>query len=248
LYQANTLLLQLRKRRKALGSAGVMRVAFLGALLACSALSGAIAADAYPPEPPPPGPPPVAVPAYNWTGVYIGGSAGFGSATATISTTGFFSSAQSEDLSGGVVGAHVGAQFQYGTGVFGIEADWQWTGQSKEIPAFFGTIIRDSIPSFYTVRARGGIALDRALIYVTAGGGSGEFKSAAAGGFPIASASTQRGLGAFGGGIEYAATQNLILGAEYLFFRSANISLSNNVTSYVSDNIVRARLSAKFGG
>jgi outer membrane immunogenic protein len=182
--------------------------------------------------------------------VYVGGNAGYGQATASSTATlGVLSATASENLSGGIAGAQVGAQYQVGIGVFGVEADWQWSGQKID-STVFGVTFTDSIPWFLTVRGRAGVAIDRVLVYGTGGGGYGEFKSEAAAGGLSVSTSTQRGLWTVGAGVEVAATQNVIFGVEYLYLRTADV-ITNvgpvTVTSHLSDNIVRGRLSVKFG-
>lgn len=104
------------------------RLLLAGVLLACFGAQSAIAAD-YPQAPQQQQP--VVVPPYTWTGAYIGinggyGNAAFGDVTATTIGTVSRGSAK-----GGIVGGQIGANYQVGAGVFGIEADGQWSGQTR---------------------------------------------------------------------------------------------------------------------
>jgi opacity protein-like surface antigen len=65
-----------------------------------------------------------------------------------------------------------------------------------------------------------------------------------------ASASTQRAGGVIGAGVEYAFTPEMIGRVEYLYLPSAdqtNTFFGVSVSNHLSDNIVRAGLSYKFG-
>jgi len=79
-------------------------------------------------------PPPAPVPAFTWTGFYIGVNGGYGNAAfedATVTTSGgTMSRGGGGQAKGGIVGGQIGVNYQVGAGVFGIEADGQWSGQS----------------------------------------------------------------------------------------------------------------------
>lgn len=73
-----------------------------------------------------------------------------------------------------------------------------------------------------SVRARGGIAVDRALLYVTGGLGIGSFQHRATDAvtgalFGTGHSSTRVGL-AVGGGLEYAFTPNVTAKVEYMYY------------------------------
>ena len=92
----------------------------------------ALAAD-LPPSPPPRAPAvyvPAVLPIYNWAGIYVGvnGGWGWGNAKWTADAVGgFLGSTGSVHDNGGVVGGTLGANFQAGAFVFGVEGDWDYS-------------------------------------------------------------------------------------------------------------------------
>src|SRR5262245_11890344 len=110
--------------------------------------------------------------AFSWSGFYVGGVVGAGIVTPQFTDhEAFFTS--SNWLAGGWAatgGGTVGYNWQWGSGVFGVEADFNWT-------SFDGRLSNRAFLSqfdaewnwFSTVRARFGLALDRTLVYATAG-------------------------------------------------------------------------------
>ena len=218
----------------------------------------AFAADL--PMPGPPVPPPAYVPiatVYNWTGFYIGANGGgaFGNSNWTDpidGPTGNFT------VDGFLFGGTVGANYQMGAFVLGIEGDADWAGID-------GTTFNASCAGFgcetksnwlATVRGRVGYAWDRVLFYGTAGGAFANVQ-ASAGGLPFYSA-TQAGWTA-GAGLEYAFAPNWTAKVEYLFVDLADAScpvgncggglLTAPVATTVSlnQNIIRGGINFKFG-
>ena len=203
---------------------------------------------------PAPAPPPLYLPearAYNWTGFYVGvnGGGAFGQSnwTAPPPATGNFT------VDGGLVGGTVGANYQLGSVVFGVEADADWSNVT-------GTTFNTSCAGvgcetdsgwLATVRGRVGYAWDRFLAYGTAGGALANVQ-AAAGQFPFSS-STQVGWTA-GAGVEYAFAPNWTAKVEYLFVDLANASCGpancgapTNTTVSLNENIIRGGINFKFG-
>jgi outer membrane immunogenic protein len=220
-----------------------------------SANSAAIAADLAPsplaPDRPPPAYVQPAPSSHNWTGVYIGASAGYGFATASAATTLPGGSATSnEKLSGFVGGGQLGGNYQIGSVVLGLEADFDYSGQSKTTTSGIFSE-SDSIPWIGTLRGRLGYAIDRVLIYATAGGAEGKFSSTiTAAGFGSFSGSRTQGAWTAGGGVEVGLTENISARIGYLFIDTGNINLASigtlTVTGRVQDNLVRAGLNWRF--
>lgn len=222
-------------------------ISAIGAMLVTAPAWGAD----LPAGPPPPQAPaiyaPVPSPAYNWSGFYVGLNAGYGFATATETAPGLSSSI---DLSGFVGGAQVGANYQFGAAVFGVEADFDGTTQSYTTSAL-GATGTAKIPYFTTIRGRIGAAFDRILVYATAGGGWGEESaSITVPGVGSASSQSSRFIWAAGAGLEYGITQNLSARIEYLFLDTGSFTVASfpgfNVTGTVYDDIVRAGVNYRF--
>ena len=92
----------------------------------------ALAAD-LPPSPPPRAPAvyvPAVLPIYNWAGIYIGVNGGWGWGNAKYTANAFASfpgTTGSLSDNGGVVGGTLGANFQSGAFVFGVEGDCDYS-------------------------------------------------------------------------------------------------------------------------
>jgi outer membrane immunogenic protein len=238
----------------------------------------ALAADLpqpYIPPPPPRAPAayvPVAPPYYNWGGIYIGLNGGYGFAsgnsTATITGNTFGldgTSTGTGNLQGGVAGGTLGANFQSGQFVMGIEGDGDWSGQTKTdtVTCGAGCSISESvkIPWLATLRARAGVAWDRVLIYGTAGGAAmnaTDTVTGTAGGVTatlISLNDTAFGWTA-GGGLEFAFSDNITAKIEYLFVQ-AKPTATNTIpaaigggtvteAATINDSLVRAGINFKF--
>ena len=217
--------------------------------------------------------------AYNWSGFYIGGSVGgawesidwrnVNPAPATLRS---FSATKDE----GTFGGHIGAQIQFGTIVVGVEAGGLGTFDRYFTTTVGGTpctaivtivspICEARMKEVFTVGPRLGFAWDKFLVYGTGGWATGkvdtQFASGATGATFDHTSHDQDGWFA-GGGIEYALTQNLIVGVEYQHIDLGNedhlsrfdllgvpCQLSVNCRDVsASEDIVRARLSYKFYG
>src|SRR3974390_561469 len=104
-------------------------------------------------------------PAYNWTGFYVGGNAGYGLANTTIDDQDCNISCSSQTLSpnGFTLGGTIGYNYQFGSTVAGIEGDWNWINAKKNYATNWPSIHDAEIKSYGTLRARLGLALDKTL-------------------------------------------------------------------------------------
>jgi outer membrane immunogenic protein len=229
---------------KRLVIAGALALAFAGQ---------ALAAD----FPAPPGPPPYlpVAPLYNWTGFYVGvnGGGAVGNSNWTDPNdpaTGNFT------VDGGLFGGTIGANYQTGRWVFGLEGDWDWSNLSATTfntsCAFVGCTTQSDWLA--TVRGRVGYTWDRLLVYGTAGGAFADVQ-AAAGSLPL-SDSVQAGWTA-GAGVEYAFLPNWTAKVEYLYVglgsmscAAASCGATGGVNTNVSlnENVIRGGVNFKFGG
>jgi outer membrane immunogenic protein len=199
-------------------------------------------------------------PAYNWSGFYIGLNTGYGFGDSTWSTPASGSFA----VDGAMAGATLGWNYQIGQLVLGIEGDYDWQnlrGSSNTgvctLAASGGALSGCATSSnwYGTFRGRLGYAMDRIMVYATAGGAVSDIKASTAA--QSWSSNTELGWAA-GAGIEGAITDNLTAKVEYLFTdygngscTTASCSLNGaantgNVKFY--ENMVRVGLNYKFGG
>ena len=205
-------------------------------LLASVALfgfAGAASAADLPVRAAPPAPVIAAVPVFTWTGFYVGVNAGYGWNTNDSITIGGVRF-DIDDEGGFVGGAQAGYNYQIGSFVVGLEGDIQYAdfGGDDDLILADGTVVGfDRSDWFGTVRARAGVAFDRALIYAT-------------GGFAFADDATGWTVG---GGLEYAFTNNLSAKVEGLY---VNLDQDDNsifgIDSDAEFGVVRAGLNYRF--
>lgn len=174
--------------------------------------------------------PPVIV-AYNWSGFYIGGNAGYG--WGTIDTNDIFGWSASAKPDGFFGGGQIGWNWQApGTPwVWGVEADWQWSGMKEDVTWFGGAgAVANAfaeINSFGTARLRLGYAWDRVMVYGTGGIAWGQTEiggSVAVPGFIWSGTSSSNNhVGwTIGGGVEWALLDNWSAKIEYLYLDLGN--------------------------
>jgi outer membrane immunogenic protein len=213
-----------------------MRRQFLLASVGAIALAGSAFA-----APPPAYLPPV--PIFSWTGLYFGGQIGYAwdhdsqqvtafvpaippvivdgeivvpGVPATFLTDSFSSSPQ-----GVIGGAHIGYNLQINQWVAGLEGTVDGTSVSKTVfDPFSGINVSTKAPIQGSIRARAGVAWDRALIYVTGGGAFTNITnnySLFGVGIPSESISKTRSGWTVGAGIDYAVTNNWSVRVEYRY-------------------------------
>jgi outer membrane immunogenic protein len=153
------------------------------ALLATAAVIGfaSIASAADMPMKAPVYQAPVAAPVYDWTGLYIGGHAGYGWAidkhTAVTANPTFpagfaFNTA---NIEGGIWGGQIGFNYQINRWVLGIEGEYSWTDITGETTTFsplvagVRTVSYSKIDWFATVTGRIGYTWNNWLGYVKGG-------------------------------------------------------------------------------
>jgi outer membrane immunogenic protein len=162
---------------------------------------------------------------YNWGGIYVGINGGYGfgssnwSSAATASSTGNF------NVQGPVAGGTLGANFQTGQFVFGIEGDGDWSNIKGSASTTNAVCPGCQTANTWlaTLRARAGVAWDRVLIFGTAGGAGGSINASGTG---ITSTSNSEFGWTAGGGLEFGITDNLTAKVEYLYVDLQNGSFS----------------------
>jgi outer membrane immunogenic protein len=212
---------------------------------ALAIVSGARAADLPTFEEPAPVVAPV--PTFAWTGFYVGIHGGysfgenddnivefdrnldgtFGDTVFTAGGANAFSPGFASDFDDGVnVGGRIGYDWQFGNFVLGAVADASYVDIEDNTTAFSVT------PAFYsfdreleylvTGRLRAGVAFDRVLAYATGGFAYGGIDQSFSTNSPAVLVSVSEGDDdawgyTVGAGVEGLLTQNVSIGAEYLY-------------------------------
>jgi outer membrane immunogenic protein len=205
-----------------------------------------------------------------WSGFYIGihGGYGWGEADYSVFAPSFFApvagGAFSHDIDGGMVGGHVGFNWQWNQLVLGLEGAGTWTNIRGTVASPFFPVtdsFRTEINAIGTITPRLGFAAGNALFYVKGG--------LAVGSIDTSARSTLGGLTTFGndetrvgwtvgGGLEYAVSPNWIFGIEGNYYDFGDVeargvtvgTLPGFVGSYDTDVTawsVLGRVSYKFG-
>jgi outer membrane immunogenic protein len=198
------------------------------------------------------------VPAFTWTGFYLGLNAGYAFSNSdkiNFSDTTPFAGSIKASRDGFIGGAQAGYNWQFGQMVVGAETDIQYTDLKKR--GFLGADSARLDTSYLgTVRARlGFVPMDRALLYVTGGLAYGDTKlEAFNAGLGVGASKRDTNVGwTLGAGVEYAITNNITTKLEYLYYDlgDSKLAFGNgvNTASYKANNngsIIRAGLNYKF--
>jgi outer membrane immunogenic protein len=204
------------------------------------AVSEAVAADLPPAPPPPPRAPAAYIPAppppFNWTGLYLGGNLGMGWNHGNIQdAAGLFSWGLDNNTTFGG-GAQVGGNYQIGSFVLGVEADFDWFSNNNNSGG--GTVVNGVVLQgsnngrwLTTVTGRAGFAADRVLFYAKGGGayvGSDNFTllnvpTGQTASFNNSSTNTGWTVGA---GVEWAFWNNFTARVEYDYVGLSNYSVT----------------------
>jgi outer membrane immunogenic protein len=195
---------------------------------------------------------PTTVPVYNWSGIYIGANGGYAFGTSSWNNAAAGLTTGNFNTNGFLAGGTVGANYQWGAAVLGVEGDWDWSnlnGTSNIAGCAPGCETKANWLS--TVRGRAGWAIDRVLLYGTGGAAFAPVQAGFSGG-PFQS-TTQVGWTA-GGGLEFAFAPNWTAKAEYLYADLGSFTCNTNcfagpatpLTVKLTENIVRAGINFKF--
>ncbi len=177
---------------------------------------------------------PAYVPAFNWTGAYIGLHGGYGF------------NADGLNMDGGFVGGQIGYNWQApgSQWVLGIEVDSAWADMSggttlRAAPNLIS--VRSDLDYMGTLRGRIGYAFDRTMLYATGGlaWASNELRvNANAGPFIGGTTQSQTHIGGtVGAGIEHAFAPNWTVKAEYLYTMYDNKTYFGGVAGGVSPDL-----------
>jgi len=179
-------------------------------------------------------------PAYDWSGVYVGAQAGYGWGNNEYSALGSTTDFDSDGFVGGLT---VGANWQSGAFVYGVEADVSYSDVDGDllgpdtgfIPCADAGCTAD-IEWFGTGRARLGYAIDNLMPFITGGFAVGRLEGTAdyqgcdlPSGSTCSYGSTEFGWTA-GIGVEWGLTQQISVKAEYLHIGFGTPDFNNAVT------------------
>jgi outer membrane immunogenic protein len=232
------------------------KILLTGTALLTIVSGSAMAADLQRPAP---APAPVytkapMMPAFTWTGCYVGGNGG-GLWAKKDWTNAALGAESSVSISSWLAGAQVGCNYQVSTWVFGIQGDYDWTNASgSAADNTFAATDQTKIKSLASVTGRVGYAWDRFLGYVKGGGAweQDEYTISSVG-FATAASETRTGW-TVGVGGEYAFTNWLTGFAEYDYYDFGTKSNTFAGLTFPIINIketksvAKAGLNIKFGG
>ena len=218
-------------------------------ILLATLTTGAYAADPISaPEPAPS----FAVPAFNWSGAYIGGQIDYSMMKGKFSYANF---PEAKGTAKGFLGGlYTGYNFDVGNNVIlGAELDFTaaFNNKAKENDASgYAAYATTQIRWAGATRARVGYAVDRFLPYIAGGVVLGGIKDTVTTNNSSFTSDKTRAGWTIGGGVDYAATDNVVLRLEYRYtdFGKQNFNL-NNSTNYsrkLSTNDIRIGIAYKF--
>jgi outer membrane immunogenic protein len=216
------------------------------------------AAQASPPSPP-------VMPDWNWTGIYVGGNAGYGGSSGagifTVNQNGGFSSFPGLNANGGFGGGQIGVNYQINWLLVSIEADADAASIKDSVNNILGNPNNPAlnasvrVSSFETLRGRVGLAFNQVLVYATGGAAQANIDNF----WIINNAFAARRSGnvhgsVWGAGMEIGLDKNWSVRLEYQYFHVGNFSLSTPApagpiinTPYTNNfATVRAGLNYKF--
>jgi outer membrane immunogenic protein len=235
---------------------------------------------------------PPAAPLFSWSGFYTGLNAGYGwgqsntmtvmndpgAANFALAFQPFYNANMSPRLhpDGFVGGGQIGHNWQSGSVVVGLETDFQFFNLNETKLTTFNPGPGNGSTLFthttvgtdwlFTARARGGIASDRTLLYVTGGLASTNLKYAQNNFFTpcggpggacveaVSASKTKTGW-TVGGGLDYMLNNSWSLRAEYLYLDFGSISAVGfdntvgrpyNHSANFTANIVRTAINYKY--
>jgi outer membrane immunogenic protein len=164
---------------------------------------------------------------FNWSGFYIGGHVGSGSAKFDFST-GFDSGRRSRLIAGG----QLGYNWQIGSVVWGLEGDI--TGLSIKDGQV--SPMEAEVDLLASIRGRLGLTFDNVLVYGTAGFGYVRGKAEAQTLGTILSTNVNGTRGVVGGGVEWAFNRNWSVRGEALdYLGHKGFDLGGDIGNKISD-------------
>lgn len=201
----------------------------------------------------------VSAPVFNWSGAYLGGQIGYGWGKSTFQSEGEIDALKPNGFLGGL---YAGYNFDIGNNVIlGIDGDVTYNNLKKSLSDdddFLTATVESRLRWSGAVRARAGYAFDRFMPYIAGGVAFGSVKTSASlsdGDLTIGASQSKTLTGwTVGGGVDYAATDNVILRLEYRYtdYGHKNFSADNDgfgfdsVRNKFKTNDIRLGVAYKF--
>lgn len=190
-------------------------------------------------------------PAFNWSGAYIGGQIDYTMARGKYSNGSLpETKANGKGFLGGI---YTGYNFDVGNDVIlGTELDFAGSLNKAKAEDNLGNSARafTNLRWAGAARARVGYAMDRFLPYIAGGVALGGIKDTLKTGNSNFTTDKTRAGWTIGGGVDYAATDNVILRLEYRYtdFGKLNVNLNNaaDFSRKLTTNDIRMGIAYKF--
>lgn len=202
--------------------------------LATLAVTGAQAADVVMEQEPAPV---IMAPSFTWNGAYIGGQIGYGWGKSAHDFSDFGVDLKPDGFLGGL---YAGYNFDVGNNVIlGIDADATYNNLKDSGRFDLGD--QDFVDAETrlrwsgAVRARAGYAFDRVLPYIAGGVAFGNIRHTLSDGVDSISESKTHTGWTLGAGVDYAATDNVILRLEYRYTDYGNKDFDVGLSGYNVD-------------
>lgn len=203
--------------------------------------------------------PAIIAPSFSWAGAYVGGQIGYGWGKSILSTADEPLRVKPDGFLGGV---YAGYNFDVGNNIIlGVDGDATYNSEKvslTETDDIFGTsTLENKLRWSGAVRARAGVAVDRFLPYLAGGVAFGSVKNSLSiknDVFDVGASQSKTLTGwTLGAGVDYAATDNLIVRFEYRYtdFGSKDFHASNDgfeflLPTKIKTSDIRLGLAYKF--
>jgi outer membrane immunogenic protein len=227
--------------------------ASIGILALAAALRPAAAADLQPYYG---APPPVII--FSWTGFYFGAHVGggwaskdFGNQTFAFGGVTYTPASATVDPTGWLAGGQIGANYQAGSWVFGIEVDASWADlsgsancSSASAAVTLTANCTANVDALGTIAGRLGVAFDRVLVYAKGGAAWANDKYALNSSVLNFNANETRWGWMLGAGVEYSFTDSWSAKIEYdyLDFSNRSVRFTDTTDQINLDSNIRQRI------